>query len=304
MFRHANGKVATSLAIVMLFAIGALHARTQAITPPATAPAVTASDDPTHGIRFDVVSIKLNKTGNYGSSDVFPDNGDGMILTNWTLEQILKFDYAIHRNPGMVGLPDWASKDGYDIQAKVAESDVAAWRKLSGGSKRLVLRAMLAESFKFKVHPEDRMLPIYALVVAKNGPKNMIEVKPADFDSDIQRGTDGTILGGWKFPKTWKRDDPMVAHQMSMGYFLFWLNQLNLGRPVYNQTGLTGNYNFTLQFAPGQSSALQDASAEPDPAGGPSIFTALQEQLGLKLEPTKGPVPVMVVDHIERPSEN
>jgi hypothetical protein len=150
MFRLANGKVATSLAIVMLFAISAPLA--QAITPPATAPAATASDDPTHGIRFDVVSIKLNKTGNYGSSDVFPDNGDGMILTNWTLEQILKFDYAIHRNPGMVGLPDWAGKDGYDIQAKVADSDVAAWRKLSGGSKRLVLRAMLADSFKFKVH--------------------------------------------------------------------------------------------------------------------------------------------------------
>ncbi len=96
----------------------------------------------------------------------------------------------------------------------------------------------------------------------------------------------------------------MVAHQMSMGYFLFWLNQLNLGRPIYNHTGLEGNYDFTLQFAPIQTAASPSAAPETDAAAGPSIFTALQEQLGLKLESTKGPVAVMVVGHVERPSEN
>jgi uncharacterized protein (TIGR03435 family) len=266
-----------------------------------------STDDPTGGVRFDVVSIKLNKTGKYGGSPIFPDDGDSMNLTNMTLEDILKFDYAIHREPGLVGLPDWAGKDRYDIQAKVAASDVAAWRKLSGGSRRLVLRAMLADSFKLKVHTEDRDLPVYALVLDKNGPKNMQEVKAADFDPDISRGRDGAVLGGWASPdksRPSRPGDPMVAHQMSMGYFLFWLNQMDLGRPIYNQTGLNGNYNFTLQFAPEQISARANAAVETDSAAGPSIFTALQDQLGLKLQPAKGPVTVMVVDHIERPPEN
>jgi uncharacterized protein (TIGR03435 family) len=272
----------------------------------AAAPAATPTDDPTHGMKFDVVSIKLNKTGmmyrlsNGGGSEIFPADGDSMTLNNWTLEEILKFDYAIHREPGLVGLPAWASKDRYDIQAKVGESDVAAWRKFSAGSRRLVLRALLADSFKLKVHTEDKNLPIYALVIAKKGPKNMQEVKPADLDPDLARGVEsGNILGGWK-----SGPNPWVAHQMWMGYLVFWLNQQNLGRPVYNQTGLNGYYNFTLQFAPMQTSASANAAAESDTAAGPSIFTALQEQLGLKLKPTKGPVPVMVVDHVERPTEN
>jgi uncharacterized protein (TIGR03435 family) len=272
----------------------------------AAAPAATPADDPTHGMKFDVVSIKLNKTGmmyrlsNGGGSEIFPADGDSMTLNNWTLEEILKFDYAIHREPGLVGLPAWASKDRYDIQAKVGESDVAAWRKFSAGSRRLVLRALLADSFKLKVHTEDKNLPIYALVIAKKGPKNMQEVKPADLDPDLARGVEsGNILGGWK-----SGPNPWVAHQMWMGYLVFWLNQQNLGRPVYNQTGLNGYYNFTLQFAPMQTSASANAAAESDTAAGPSIFTALQEQLGLKLKPTKGPVPVMVVDHVERPTEN
>ena len=277
-------------------------------TVPTAAPAAAATttvDDPTHGMKFDVVSIKLNKTdmltraASGGGSQIFPDNGDSMNLTNMTLEDLIKFDYGIHREPGLVGLPDWASKDRYNIQAKVAESDVAAWRKLSGAERRLVLRTLLADSFKLKVHTEDRNLPIYALEIDRKGPKKMQEVKPADFDPDIARGRDGTILGGWKSGPM-KPGDPWVARQMSMGYFLFWLNTQNLGRPVYNQTGLTGNYNFTLQFAPIPTSttAYEDSSA------GPSIFTALQDQLGLKLQPTKGPVSVMVVDHVERPLEN
>jgi uncharacterized protein (TIGR03435 family) len=252
-----------------------------------------------------VVSIKLNNSASFRGGAVFPDDGDGMILTAWTLEEMIKFDYQIHREPGLVGLPDWASKDRYDVEAKVAEGDVAAWRKLSGGDRRLVLRTLLADSFLLKMHSEDRDLPVYSLVLAKNGPKNLTETKPADLDKDLARGTDGTPLGGWVgMTRQQKPGDPMHAHQMSMGYFLYWLNQLGLGRPVYNHTGLDGNYDFTLQFDPRLTATSANAVTDSDTASSPSIFTALQEQLGLKLDPARGPVPVMVVDHVERPAMN
>ena len=154
------------------------------------------------------------------------------------------------------------------------------------------------------MHSEDRDLPVYSLVVVKGGPKNLKETKSADLDRRLSRGMDGTPLGGWVFAQRQQRpDEPMHAHQMSMGYFLFWLNQLGLGRPVYNHTGLDGNYDFTLQFDPRLNAPSPAAATDPD-TGGPSIFTALQEQLGLKLEPARGPVPVMVVDHVERPATN
>jgi uncharacterized protein (TIGR03435 family) len=276
-------------------------------TASTAAPAVVADGaSAAKSIVFDVVSIKLDKSVGYRGGAIFPDDGDGMILTAWTLEEMIKFDYAIHREPGLVGLPDWACKDRYDVEAKVAEGDVAAWRKLSGGDRRLVLRALLADSFQLRMHNEDRDLPIYSLVAAKSGPKNMKETKLADLDKDLSRGMDGTPLGGWVSDHRQKPGEPMHAHQMSMGYFLFWLNQQGLGRPVYNHTGIDGNYDFTLQFDPALTAASSNSPADSDlnAAGGPSIFTALQEQIGLRLEPARGPVPVMVVDRVERPATN
>jgi uncharacterized protein (TIGR03435 family) len=309
-------KIAILVAIVLPFLLALPKAPAQVSTqsapvasptaPPATSEGVAAGASAAKSIAFDVVSIKLNKSGGYRGGAIFPDDGDGMILTAWTLEEMIKFDYAIHREPGLVGLPDWASKDRYDVEAKVGESDVAAWRKLSGAGRRLVLRSLLADSFQLKMQNEDRDLPIYSLVLAKNGPKDMKETKPADLDKDLSRGMDGTPLGGWVSDHRQKPGEPMHAHQMSMGYFLFWLNQQGLGRPVYNHTGLDGNYDFTLQFDPALTAASPNAVADSDSnaAGGPSIFTALQEQIGLRLEPTRGPVPVMVVERVERPATN
>lgn len=306
-----SSKLALLLVIVLMFSCMAVEAAAQtsaqaaSVAGAALAPAAISGTQPAEKpMTFDVVSIKLNKSGGFRGGEIFPDDGDSMSLVDWTLEEMIKFDYGIHREPGLEGLPAWASKDRYDVEAKVAESDVAAWRKLSGSGRRLVLRTLLADSFQLKMHTEDRELPIYSLVIAKNGPKNMKEIKPADLDKDLSRGADGTPLGGWVWHRGSKPGDPFIAHQMSMGYFLFWLNTLGLGRPIYNHTGLTANYDFTLQFVSMQGTTSPDAAIETDTAGGPSIFTALQDQLGLKLEAAKGPVTVRVVDHVERPSAN
>jgi uncharacterized protein (TIGR03435 family) len=149
-----------------------------------------------------------------------------------------------------------------------------------------MLQAVLAERFQMKVHQEDREAPIYALIVAKNGSK-LKEATEAGADSlNVERGQ-------------------IIGHSLSLQELAKGLTGGNTGRVVVDRTGLTGKYDFTLTWTPDQG------AAPPGPDGGatenvpgPSIFTAIQEQLGLKLEPAKGPVKTLVIDHIERPSAN
>jgi uncharacterized protein (TIGR03435 family) len=142
----------------------------------------------------------------------------------------------------------------------------------------LMLQTLLEDRFQRKVHLETKELPIYALVVAKNGTK--VHAIKDEGDTEIGGGD------GHQF----------TARQVSMQVFAGALAR-QFGSPVLDMTGLTGVYDITLDYA-------HDDSAAADNGPGPSIFTALQEQLGLKLEPRKGPVEVLVVDRAERPSQN
>jgi uncharacterized protein (TIGR03435 family) len=143
---------------------------------------------------------------------------------------------------------------------------------------------MLADRFKLSVHWETRELPVYALVVAKNGPR-LTATKQPDKGSDI----------GWD-------NGTLTAKQVSMQDLSETLTQVlsrELGRVVIDSTGIAGRYDLTLKWADDDSTP----AATPDEADpGPSVFTAIQEQLGLKLESTKGPVKVLVIDHAEIPS--
>jgi uncharacterized protein (TIGR03435 family) len=178
------------------------------------------------------------------------------------------------------GGPNWLDTEKYDIQAK-AGSALKVWRM------RLMLQSLLAERFRLALHRETKEEPIYELVVAKGGPK----IEPAagaKTPGHLRVGT-GQLTG--------------IAAPIS------WLTQSlsgNLDRYVVDKTGLNGNYNFTLQWTPDMGQLPQqrpDALPPPD-ASGPSIFTALQEQLGLQLKSEKGPVETLVIDHAERPSAN
>jgi uncharacterized protein (TIGR03435 family) len=279
----------------------------QTKTPPTEAPPQPATDgsaqpaaDPTLGIVFDVVSIRLNKDGK-GSYLIDPPDGDGITITNLTLFDIVRWNYNIrsYREDQLQGVPDWFKTDRYDIQAKVAEADVATWRKLYEGGHRLVFRKLLADRFKFAFHWGAVEQPIYNLVVAKGGPR-MREVQPGDPNPDAPKGRDGTPLKGSGIFLV--GPNKLVCQEIHMLTFTKGTLSRATGRQVFDKTGLTGMYDFNLEFAQDARGAGPDSPNPPD-SSAPSIFTALQEQLGLKLESAKGPVDQLVLDHIERPSE-
>ena len=179
------------------------------------------------------------------------------------------------------GLPAWAKSVPFDVQAKMDDVTTLALQKLSrdeeNKQRQLMLQSLLADRFKLRVHNETREQPIYDLVVAKGGPK-LKPWPPGVQTKGASWGRSEIRIEGWPIERFASSLDGMV------------------GRPVFDKTGLRGNYDIDLKWTP------EDEQGAPD--AGPSLLTAIQEQLGLKLVPTKGPVVTFVVDHVERPSEN
>jgi uncharacterized protein (TIGR03435 family) len=211
---------------------------------------------------FEVASVKPNPTGG-GHSDTDVD-GNLLRMKNVTLKACICWAFRV-TDAEILG-PPWLESERFDIVAKAE----------SGAPQPKMMEALLADRFKLAVHRETKELTVYALVVAKSGPK----LKKAD------PGPGGTT----------SRRGHLTAQEVSMDRLARFLGGPNakLGRPVVDQTGLDGVYNFDLDWTPENS---DDAH--------PNIFIALQEQLGLKLEARKAPVAVLVVDHLEKaPSEN
>jgi uncharacterized protein (TIGR03435 family) len=176
----------------------------------------------------------------------------------------------------VAGAPSWGDGPGaarYDVEAKV-EDDA----KPSREQVQQMLRSLLEDRFKLKVRRETREKPVYLLTVAKRGPK----VKSVDKAAGVKVGASaiGRRIDG-------KATMDFLAQQLT----------INAGRIVIDRTGLTGNYEFTLEWTP-------DGSEPSDGAASVSIFTAVQEQLGLKLEPAKAPVEMIVIERAEMPTEN
>ena len=278
-------------------------------TVTATVAAATPAADPTLGITFDVVSIKHTEQG--PSRVTNPSDGDGITITNSTLREIILWNYHVGtlRADQLQGAPGWFSSvdENYEIHAKIAPSDVATWQKLDDEARRLVFRKVLADRFKFACHFVDVEGPVYNLVIAKGGLK-MKEAKPGEISpwKFHEPGDPSTPRSGIGMTTRMTPNGPLTVFQgMDMSSFaksdVF---AYTVDRPVIDKTGLTGVYNFELDFS------WQQISAAPTPEGvaseptSPDIFAALQQQLGLKLEPARGPVSHLVVDHIERPSEN
>jgi uncharacterized protein (TIGR03435 family) len=251
---------------------------------------------------LDVVSVKPNKSGSGGMRIMF--NSDGYSATNVSAKMLIQMAYGI-REDLISGAPGWAGSTRYDFDAKVAAPDVEALKKLNPEQRRSMLQPALADRFNLKVHTEIKQLPVYELVVAKGGSK-LKEATPGD-----------TYPNGFKDPKGVGRGGMMragpgqlSAQGIQMSSLVNTLAQ-QLHRTVVDKTGLAGDYDFTLQWTEetpdtmfkGSDGAPQRADPAPD-ATGPSIFTAIQEQLGLKLQSAKGPVETLVIDHIEAPSEN
>jgi uncharacterized protein (TIGR03435 family) len=221
-------------------------------------------------LAFDVASIKphLLTPGPFRSStQVDPQ---GIRYSNVTLKSAIAQAYSV-ASYQIIGGPEWLASERYDILAKA----VAPAPK---PQLMLMLRTLLEERFGLRLHQETRELPIYALVVEKGGPK----IRPVE-------DTGSTELGGGD-------DHQLAARQVSMEVLARTFSR-QFGRQVIDLTGLHGVFDFNLDFAPDDAAPSNDGLA-------PSIFTAVQEQLGLRLEARKGPVEVVVIDHAEKPSQN
>ncbi len=199
----------------------------------------------------------------------------------------------------VVGEPAWAKTELWDIDAKVGGDDVAALAKLNFDQRASMFLQIVTERFGLKVHHETRVLPVYDLVVARGGAK-MALAKPFPNAPAIARGGPGRLM--------MTGQGKLEAEGTAIPYVASILEN-EVHRKVIDKTGLTGAYDFTLTWTPeagtpaGLGGPPGTAAPGPDDAG-PSIFTAVQEQLGLRLEASKGPVDVIVVDHIEKPAEN
>ena len=257
-----------------------------------TSRAPTAQDATAQRAAFEVASIKPNKSGS-GSSHSSFSNGR-FSATNIQLKTLLQYEAYGIPGPQIMGGPNWLGSERFDMEAKADEAAVSQMAKLGSEERNLMQRQMvqqlLADRFKLAVHWETKELPIYALVVAKSGPK-LTKAKATE-------GHTGTSSGNGQ----------LTATSVTMEKLAQTLTQIlarELGRIVIDKTGIEGKYHLALTWSPDDnSSAMVNTSKESSEPPGPSIFTALQEQLGLKLESTKGPVQTLVIDHIEEPSAN
>jgi uncharacterized protein (TIGR03435 family) len=251
----------------------------------------------------EVASVKPNKSGDGGMRIMFTP--DGVSYTNIALQMLLRETFGIE-DDRILGAPSWVKTDRFDIEAKVDASDAPKLKDLKFDERRKMLLPVLADRFNLKFHHESRELPTCALVIAKGSPK-LKEATPGDTYPNGLKGPDGHASAGAMMAGRGK----ITGQGVPIATLVNMLAFQRLDRAIFDKTGLTGKYDFELKWAPdeapppitgGMQGGLPMNDAATDP--GPSLFTALQEQLGLKLEPQKGPIDVIVIDHIERPSEN
>lgn len=225
-------------------------------------------------LTFEVASIKPSAPDVQGLY-VPARPADGLRMTGATLKNLIGYAYNV-REFLIFGGPAWVNSDRFDVNARAGASSENSSTRSSGRQMLERLQSLLADRFQLAIHRESKEQSVYVLVVAKNGP-NVHEAKP-DTRTFIRR---------------WRSSITGQGVRINM----LVLNLSNtLEHPILDRTGLTGKYDFKLEWA--------DTAEAPPDLNGPSLFTALQEQLGLRLESQKAPVETLVIDHAERPSDN
>jgi uncharacterized protein (TIGR03435 family) len=288
MVRIAQRHIGLLAAVLVFLHTSHLHAQTPIVEEPNYTPTLT----------FDVATIRLAPPpgANFHVSVSSPPHSSRFEATNLPIKALLQIAYGF--DAPMVGAPDWTTNTFYDIQARSDEAADARLAKLTDNEVRLekrnAIRVLLAERLELKTHFETRNSSIYNLVVAKGGIKMQVAKSPpppADGEAppppppppaNVQTHAS---QHGLEFAGS---SSPMRAITGALSSMV--------EAPVVDKTGLTGSYNYTLQFG-------RDWSAH-DPESWPSIFTAVQEQLGLKLEAVHESVPNLVIDHMTKPTEN
>jgi uncharacterized protein (TIGR03435 family) len=245
---------------------------------------------PAPPLQFEVASIKPTAiSGDRALVQALPGR---LLLQNFTLRRLILFAYGM-QDYQLSGDQAWISTDHYDLEAK-AEPNTSV-QQMEG----LMLRALLEERLHLTVHYESRQLPTYELTIGKAGPKLQHTADgscvPYPVDSKppqaLAPGSPHPVYCGYPKSAVDGVNRTLDGAGVSMTRLATNLAQLMADRPVIDRTGLTATFDIHLKWSV-------------DETDGPSIFTALQEQLGLKLESAKGPVEALVIDHVEKPSAN
>ena len=263
---------AAMVTAAMLCACGVARAQ-RAAGGASAKPAMMAADaDPD----WEVVTVRPADPDD--KNNKFDVQGRHAVIENHPVEIMLMFAYNLQKSQ-IAGLPEWAKTERFNVDGVPnvdGQPDVQQFQDM--------VRKLLAERFGLKEHMEQREMPVFALTVGKDGPKLTKSTgDPSGRPSQNVRGGSGERH--IEFTNTSMKDMTLLM-------------LLEVDRPIVDQTGLKGKYDFKLNFTNDESRAPTDGSAPP------GLFTAMQEQLGLKLEPVRAPAPVLVVDSVQRPTAN
>ncbi|HET9402513.1 MAG TPA: TIGR03435 family protein [Candidatus Acidoferrales bacterium] len=269
-------------------------ASTSATTASGATPATSTPVEVPTNLEYEVASFKVNKEG--GGSSSWSNGGDALTARNVSLLNMVINAYGV--KPFQIsGAPSWLDSERYDVDAKMDDATADMLKKLPEKERteavRLMMQKLFEQRLKLAVRHDTKEMPVYFLVIGKSGPK-LKDMKPDEKGGSTHTSSHGGIF-------------TMNAQGVQLGNLVGMLSN-SLGRIVIDKTGLTGRYDFDLNWTSDDHVALApsggDASLAVSDASGPSLVTAIQEQLGLKLETGKGPVEIIVIERVERPSDN
>ncbi len=267
---------------------------------------------------FEVATIKPAPADAHMTRENWVSEGPQM--DNVVLSEIIREAYDAHSKAQLVGGPQALLEQHFDLRTKIDPADIAKLKTMSPNDRsrrvRLMLQALLRDRLHMKIHVETRELPVYALVVAKGGPK-LKPTAPPDSTPEPQthdvtqpQGTPGNPPRPPKGMHWSMGSSSQWAHMNVSGGTMGELaaaltgREESGGRLVIDRTGLTGSYDWYLAWTPPQAEMDSKANGSSHAPDAPGLFTALREQLGLRLESQKGPVQVVVIDHLEPPTPN
>jgi uncharacterized protein (TIGR03435 family) len=253
---------------------------------------------PDQGFEYEVSSIKPHKDDGHNFMS-FNGTADGYRTTNITMKNLVLNAFSSGLQIQITGAPAWTDDVHYDVEAKSVPEVADAIKKLNRDDRAFVQRYMmqqvLKERMNFAAHVDTKEVPAYDLVVGKNGPKLKV--------SDPSAKDNGTM----RMMQTDQGKSVITAKGLPMSQLARNLSG-PAGKPVFDKTGLTGTYDVTLEYArePNLSATVpgEGPSVTPADPAGPSILSAVEEQLGLKLVPSRGPMQVVVIEHMDKPDAN
>ena len=261
-----------AVATAALYGIGVRAARGQDATKPEPSKTMVKNVDPD----WDVATVKPSNPDNTRGQHI-QFTGRHVLLLDTTLEQFLLLGYGVQKSQ-LAGEPDWMKTERWDVDGVPDAAGKPSLRQLE-----ILMQKILAERFGLQLHHEQREMPVFALTVAKNGPKMIADTSDPNGWFDQQNGeTNGRHVEVLK--------NASIAD-------LALILQFHVDRPVVDQTGLKGRYDLKLQWT-------MDEAQTSTPDAPPGLFTAIQDQIGLKLERLKAPADTLVIDKVERPGAN